>query len=74
MQNWVASFGYKFITSYLFSGVLSPEIWVGGHKFCLWTKYPYVVYHHTGSEEEKAVVYIMLGYPKCLHVFAGGKC
>lgn len=55
-----ASFGYKFITSYLFSGVLSQEIWVGGHKFCLWTKYPCVVYHHTDSEEEKVVVYITL--------------
>lgn len=55
-----------FITSYLFSGVQSQEIWVGGHMFCPWTKYPCVVYHHMDSEGEKRHLCTSCqGCPKC---------
>lgn len=55
-----------FVTSYLFSGVQSQEIWVGGHMFCPWTKYPCVVYHHMDSEGEKRHLCTSCqGCPKC---------
>lgn len=55
-----------FITSYLFSGVQSQEIWVGGHMFCPWTKYPCVVYRHMDSEGEKRHLCTSCqGCPKC---------